>query len=262
MADIKNKNVVKIIMAALFCLTMGVGLFIGSFLDPAIKVINLSTIQTMEKDLETVSDAEFDSAFIELLEAMYNSAENENLLVGAFYWQLFDAEEKGITYEDGAKSNAFKGFLQDLKNGNLMIKNDILYGYLVTPDLEPLMAKYEKRMSDPLREYMEFRIYELNNHIYNPEIETLDIPEIVSRLDILHERLQAEDAGFHDVYWSLQNYYMNSLLGINHDYFVDFGKDPVWFTDYAINQYQKLAERNDDIGRHIRELLEEGPGIR
>lgn len=251
----KIKGILALILAWVFCL----GVFFGSYLNPIIELRELTPVTESQEKLTGVSGDQFRAEFITYLDTMYAAAENENLLVDAFYWQLRDAEEKGISYEEGAKSNALKGFLIDLESSNLIIKNDILYGYVVTPDLETIFSRYKGRMDRPLTEYMEFRIYELNNHLFNINIETLDIPEIVKRLDIIAERLTEEDAGFHDFYFSLQNYYMDKLLGIDHDFFMDYGKTPAGLSDYAINQYAKLLARNDDIARHVKDLLDEDP---
>ncbi|NLK63539.1 MAG: hypothetical protein GX289_00430 [Tissierellia bacterium] len=249
-----NKKVTLILMVTCFIL----GIVLDSFLGPVVKVNHLSKFETIVQEISKNKTMEENTETVKkLLNEMYIRANDYDFMASAFYNELVYIENvfESTDYEKYAESNALKGFMKDLKKNGLILKYDLLAGYIVTPDLNDIADKYCNIIDDDTREYIEFRAYELSNHLYSLELETIDIDEVVKRIDILAERVKKQTE-FTETYKELLDYYYDILKGDTHNYFINY--DNVELTDYAREKFKTYSEREDRVGETVRDILENG----
>lgn len=253
------------LIAGLIAVLLFSGGFVGgrafdSLHGPMIELRHLSRIQTMEKNLSTRSLAGEDltSEVFEILDLSYEAAERYQVISGGFFSEL---EHEYLcddpTCTGPGESKAFDGFLKDLQENNLVAKYDELSGFVITPDLSALLERYRENLTEDAVSYLEFRQHELDNHLYNSNINSIDMDETVRRIDLLEERLRAGNTPYNDVYQELLEYYYGVFEGRDHEFFVDL--NTLELTSYARKMYEKFAERTDRVGEISSQILAEGP---
>lgn len=258
MRSVSNRKNHRFKNALLIILLSGLmfiaGAIVDSFWGPFISINQLSVVQTIEVEINKERAPEVVAQKVLIaIEKSHEQAERYDQMVSGFYLEI----KQHLNGSATGASNAFKGFLLDLELNRLMIKQDLLSGYIITPDLPYFLETYGSRLDHTTFEYLDFRTHELIDHLYDPNYDSLRIGEIVRRIEILEGRLSGSPSHIRDVYMILLDYYYETLAGNTHDFFVNM--NTVSLTGYAQRYYETLQDRPDKIGEISRYALENGP---
>jgi hypothetical protein len=213
-----------------------------------VNINNLSKIETLEQDFT-------DNSLPNLLNEIYLEAQYFNEIAPSLSYEI-----KKYYIEDDKDfenySNTFHGFKEDLDKNHLKIVDDKLRGIIVTADLQYFLNNYKEDLSYDSKDYLSFRLYEEKNHLYNKNFDTIDMDEVVKRINLINERLRTDTMYFNE-YKILKKYYIDVFTGESHDYYFDFSKNQL--RPYAVKMYEKYSARKDEIGEISKEILENGP---
>lgn len=213
-----------------------------------VNINNLSKIETLEQDFT-------DNSLPNLLNEIYLEAQYFNEIAPSLSYEI-----KKYYIEDDKDfenySNTFHGFKEDLDKNHLKIVDDKLRGIIVTADLQYFLNNYKEDLSYDSKDYLSFRLYEEKNHLYNKNFDTIDMDEVVKRINLINERLRTDTMYFNE-YKILKKYYIDVFTGESHDYYFDFSKNQL--RPYAVKMYEKYSARKDEIGELSKEILENGP---
>ena len=233
------------------------GMVVSSLWYPVVVRHELSEIQAMERAL---GDEPGKEEILRVVEESYAVADRYKDRSYDFWQELVavGAAEDETYRAESHHSLALRGFMQDLERNHLMLHYDLLSGPLVIPDLSYYLEEYQGVLDPETIEYLEFRILETEEHLFNRNINTVDMEKIVSRIEWLEGRMnENRDSLFAPVYRELLHYYYESFEGRSHDFFVD--ADTYELTAYAKAGYEMYKERPDRVGDIARQVLEEGP---
>lgn len=247
-----KKILIPIIAAIVFFV---LGLVADSLYGPFIKINHLTEIQTWELVLDDTPENEFIEKLSSVLDMALYKAQDYQYIVRNLENEIMEMElSKGIdNIAEEASTNVLKGLGQDIKDNRLRIVEDYFWGYAVAVDFEYFLVRYEERLPDYAKRYLEFRDMELDNNIFNSNYECFDIDEAVRRIDFIINELQTETE-YTSAYMSLYEMYLSILRGEQTDYHLDL--ETGFLTSYAKTCYSKYLEREDTVGDIAREMVE------
>jgi hypothetical protein len=246
-----KKTILRILTIILIVVSFIGGAATQALTGGIINVVNLSEVETLEQE---ISEESFLEDFLSVMDVSYEEASYLNEIAPSLYYEIEKYYiEKDTDYN---YTNTFLGFKNDLEKNHLKVIDDVLYGIIVSIDTEYYLNTYRDKLNQDTIKYLEFRIYEEKNHLYNPNVDSIDLEETVKRIDKINERIN--EGTYHiRSYEFLKDYYLKIFSGESHDYFVDFDEEKL--RPYAEKMYEKYSNREDKIGEISRDILNNGP---
>lgn len=227
------------------------GALSASLIGPIVHIEHLSQIQTKES---TLMKADFsDEAFKALLDMMHDEATYFTPILNAYYDEVIHYYFTDCDCDDFTKG--FIGLTEDLKKHRLSVIHDPFVGFVAVPDVDYFLSTYSSNLTQEARDYLGFRSLEHQEHLFLEDHYTIDMTQVVERLDWLSHRLDTPVYG--PIYKELYDFYLAVFKGENHDFYVNF--DTQSLTDYARIHYGYFSDREDVIGEIATQILIMGP---
>lgn len=160
------------------------------------------------------------------------------------------------TYKNIPDSHAMvRGFLEELHFEGFTLEHNGEY-YTVVSDLNQVIEKFGKLLSNSYKEYLEFNSYELSHVNIIDSKQEVNLDEVATRITMLEKGLKTDEKQNYEfayLWTSSLQYYYSVLFGLNNTSLVsnDFFKADV------LKKYEELANKNKDttLGNNITKAL-------
>lgn len=199
-----------------------------------------------QKDKDTIIDS--------YLKSVYEFVGDLDVKLSTVGYELDDVikeydikvNEKRTYYKIPKTHATVKGFLEELNTKGFSLKlNEDTKTYYIDVNIEQVLSKYEKYMSESLKKYLEFSVYEMREVSFIDEKKReIGIDEVVKRILMIEDGIaldKKQGYQFIDNWTKCLEGYYNILFGLSHDYFIS----SEYVKDEIITKYTEIVKENE-----------------
>ncbi|WPS85524.1 hypothetical protein SMD22_00255 (plasmid) [Brevibacillus halotolerans] len=202
----------------------------------------------MKGNLERLSKEEASNAIDGMLYAMYQKLPSLNKMTEGMKDVIAEQKKKNIDINNPKDINkidnaTLKTFANEVLDKHFVFIKDN-GSYLVQPNMEYVLEKYELHMTDALKAMVTFSKEEYESPFYDDKNQKFDLDKVAKRIIILEDNLKKyAKTYYNESFLKSKEYYYQIYFGMNNELLVDSKKVALKET---MEHYQKTIKEHPD----------------